>query len=149
MLLPLCATIAQAQESDPVDRIYERHPGEKFSIGFNLNAGLFDDLEIDIDTDEVEQHIEGTFRRVRFIYFEEYDAALRSEKKIIEELFDEDYELAEVPKEWQEENSQLLIFKKKDSRVSPHLIIIVNDRDDRDVTLLILSGSIIYKTDAL
>lgn len=149
LLLPLCSTVLSAQDSDPIQRIYDHYSGEKISVALNLDAGFLDNFDIDIDTDEVEQHIEGSIRRVRMVHFEEYYAALHSEKEIVEELFSLGYESVDVPRDWHEKDSQLLIFRKKNQRVSPHLIVIHNNRNSEDATLLILSGSITFKSETL
>jgi len=147
-ILSLCYFGGFAQNTDPVDAIYERYSGDKFSIAVNLDAGIFQDFDIDIDTDDLEQRISGTIRRLRFIGFDEYRPGLRSEKEIVEELLRNGYELAIVPSEYEDENSQMLIFKKKGQRLSPHLIIIVNDREERKANIILLSGSIEFKSSA-
>jgi len=149
LLLPLCSLVANAQNPDPIDRIYHRYGGEKVSIGLDLDAGFLENFDIDIDTHEVEQHMEGTIKRMRIVRFEDYYAALHSEKEIVEELLELGYESVHVPKDWHESDSQLLIFRLKGNKVSPHLIFIHNDRGSEDATILILSGSIIYKSKAL
>jgi hypothetical protein len=138
-----------AQNSDPIEDIYRRYEGEKFSVALNLDASIFEDFDIDIDTDDLQQRIRGTVKRVRFIGFEDYRPGLRNEKQIIEELLRLGYELADTPSEWNEDDDhQLLILKKKGKTYSPHLILIINDRNERDAVVLILSGSINFNTEA-
>lgn len=149
LLLPLSSMRLSAQNDDPIQDIYERYAGEKVSFAFNLDAGLFDGFDIDLDTDEMEQHIEGTIERVRLIHFENYDRALRSEKEIVEELFKLGYEAVDVPQDWVEEDSQTLIFRLKNQKVSPYLIFIHNDRRSKDASIVILSGAITYKSEVL
>lgn len=149
LLLPLCSMRLSAQNEDPIQRIYERYAGEKVSFAFNLDAGIFDGFDFDLDTDEMEQHIEGTVERVRLIHFEEYNRALRSEKEIVNELFDLGYEAVDVPRDWEDDDSQILIFRLKNQRVSPYLILIHNDRRSQDASIVILSGAITYKSEVL
>jgi hypothetical protein len=146
-LLSFCSLGLMAQ-SDPMERIYDRYSGDKVSIRLNLDASIFDDFDIDIDTDEVRQQMSGTIDRVRFIRFEDFRPGLRYEKEIIEELFALGYEAAQTPRDWEDDDSQMLAFTKKGQEVSPHLIIIINDHSDREATVLIFSGAIIFKSSA-
>lgn len=147
-LLSLFTMGVWAQDADPIDEIYRRYEGEKFSIAVNLDASIFKDFDIDIDTDDLEQRISGTVRRLRFIAFEDYRPGLRNAKEIIEDLYDLGYELATVPEDWQDEDSQILILKKKGQKVSPHLIIIANNRSEKHAAIIILSGDINFKSAA-
>lgn len=143
-IFALSLSALSAQDQQLIDRIYEHYPGEKMSIALNLDMGLFKDFDIDINTEAFEQQLEGTVRRMRLIQFENYREALRSEKQIIEDLMAHEYELVPSPEDWHKGDSQLLIFRKKQQRRSPHLILIHNDRGAREARLIILSGSIIY-----
>ena len=137
-----------AQNDDLIEYIYRRYEGEKFSVALNLDASIFQDFDIDIDTEELQQRISGTVRRLRFIGFEDYRPGLRNETQIIKDLLKQGYEIVEMPKEWDEEDSQMLILKLKGKTYSPHLIVIINDRNERDAMVIILSGSINFNTKA-
>lgn len=146
--LTLFTLVGYAQDEDPIEDIYQRYSGDKFSIALNLDSDIFENFDIDIDTDDLEQSLSGTVRRMRFIRFDDYRPGLRHEKEIIEELYQLGYELAPQPKDWDDPNSQLLVFRKKGVEVSPHLIVIFNDRDERNASLIILSGAITFKSSA-
>lgn len=141
---------ASAQGDDLIESIYRDYSGNKFSLNINLGEDFLEDIDLDIDTDDFRQNISGEVRKLRFIKFDEFRPALRSEKEIIGKLFKEGYEYVSVDKDWDiDEETQILVFKKAGSNRTPHLIMMINDRDDREALMLIFSGQLIFKTDAL
>lgn len=148
LFLPLVLTMSlglQAQEEDLMESIYREYSGNKFSLNINLGRDFLDNIDLDIDTDDLRQHVKGDVRRLRFIKFDDFRPALRSQKEIIQKLFNAGYEYVSVEDEWDiHEETQVLIFKKKASRKTPHLIVMINDRDDREALLIILSGELIF-----
>lgn len=139
-----------AQEEDLMESIYKDYSGDKMSLQLNLDTDFLKDFDLDLDTDDVRQVIKGDIDRLRFIRFEDFRPALRSQKEIIERLFKAGYEYVSVEDKWDvDEESQVLIFKKAGVDRSPNLIIMINDRDDQEALVLILSGDIIFKSEAL
>ncbi len=149
-MLAFLGTGLYAQGEDPVDQIYREYQGDKVSLSLNIGGDILEDFDLDIDTDEMRQVIKGDVEKLRIIQFDDYQPALRSQKDIITKLFKAGYEYVSVENQWEiDEDSQVLIFKKAGRPRSPHLIMMINDRDDREALLLILSGDIIFKTEAL
>ncbi|GEM_PF-1650327 len=141
---------ASAQGDELIESIYREYSGNKLSLNINLGEDFLDDIDLDIDTDELRQNISGEVRKLRFIKFDDFAPALRNEKEIIERLFAGGYEYVPVEKDWDiDEDTQILIFKKAGTNRTPHLILMINDRDDREALMLIFSGQLEFKTDAL